>query len=107
MNKETKKCKCKCCGEEVTEIVGETFNSSATSGMYAITIKILRCECCGYCYVGEGKCCGKKMFEFSQYSNGQEGILRVCLDCGSFESFTSGILDEEEVDNYREMSESE
>jgi len=50
------------------------------------------------------KCCGKEMHEspVQDMLSDTEGTTWTCLVCGTWHSETSGQLDEEELENYKE-----
>ena len=51
------------------------------------------------------RCCGKQMKEVSDgmsQMNVDLSTIWVCLECGNYIQMTTGQLDDDEVDNYRE-----
>jgi len=57
------------------------------------------------------KCCGEYMFKYEQQPqmnmNVSDGVMWVCLKCGGYFQMTDGQLDEDELDNYKEMAKDE
>ncbi len=49
------------------------------------------------------KCCGVEMHEHNSSFNGEDIDEKTCLKCGAFEIHKKGQLDEEELENLREI----
>jgi len=50
-------------------------------------------------------CCNKQMYEFEHSMNGKDTLIYVCLECGWAISVIIEQLDEEDLENYKEMAE--
>lgn len=59
--------------------------------------------------IDKPKCCNKDMFRYGSQNmiDGGESVIYVCLECGAYFQMTESQLDEEEVENYKEIMEGE
>ena len=58
---------------------------------------------CKWTQYDNAYCCNKEMVKNFSSVNGTDYENKTCLKCGYFEAITKGQLDEEELNNFREL----